>query len=122
MTAPESSALGIVSPTEYLTAAQWSLIEPRLPTLIANGDNDRMVPTSLSDELHRCINGKRMCWAPIQSALCTPCRRSTRSVWFVLPNAYQGAADVGILDRRRPPRSTPAPPRPHPRSTHPHYP
>jgi pimeloyl-ACP methyl ester carboxylesterase len=30
------------------------------PTLIANGDNDRMVPTPLSNDLHRRINGSEL--------------------------------------------------------------
>ena len=30
------------------------------PTLIANGDNDRMVPTVLSEDLHRRINGSEL--------------------------------------------------------------
>lgn len=30
------------------------------PTLIANGDNDRMVPTVLSEDLHRRISGSRL--------------------------------------------------------------
>jgi len=31
-----------------------------LPTLIANGDNDRMVPSVLSDDLHRRIRGSQL--------------------------------------------------------------
>ena len=31
-----------------------------LPTLIANGDNDRMVPTALSEDLHRRIEGSEL--------------------------------------------------------------
>jgi len=30
------------------------------PTLIANGDNDRMVPTDLSEDLHRRLNGSQL--------------------------------------------------------------
>src|ERR1700676_501596 len=30
------------------------------PTLIANGDNDRMVPTALSEDLHRRIAGSKI--------------------------------------------------------------
>lgn len=30
------------------------------PTLIANGDNDRMVPSVLSEDLHRCIAGSEL--------------------------------------------------------------
>ena len=30
------------------------------PTLIANGDNDRMVPSVLSDDLHRRIKGSEL--------------------------------------------------------------
>jgi len=30
------------------------------PTLIANGDNDRMVPSILSEDLHRCIKGSEL--------------------------------------------------------------
>jgi len=30
------------------------------PTLIANGDNDRMVPSVLSEDLHRCITGSEL--------------------------------------------------------------
>lgn len=30
------------------------------PTLIANGDNDRMVPSALSEELHHRIKGSEL--------------------------------------------------------------
>ena len=30
------------------------------PTLIANGDNDRMVPTALSEDMHRRITGSQL--------------------------------------------------------------
>lgn len=30
------------------------------PTLIANGDNDRMVPSILSEDLHQCIKGSEL--------------------------------------------------------------
>jgi pimeloyl-ACP methyl ester carboxylesterase len=30
------------------------------PTLIANGDNDRMVPSTLSEDLHRRIEGSEL--------------------------------------------------------------
>jgi pimeloyl-ACP methyl ester carboxylesterase len=30
------------------------------PTLIANGDNDRMVPSTLSEDLHRRIQGSEL--------------------------------------------------------------
>ncbi|MBN3510306.1 alpha/beta fold hydrolase [Mycolicibacterium nivoides] len=34
------------------------------PTFIANGDNDRMVPTALSDDMHRRIAGSQLCIYP----------------------------------------------------------
>ena len=30
------------------------------PTLVANGDNDRMVPSTLSEDLHRRIKGSEL--------------------------------------------------------------
>ena len=30
------------------------------PTLVANGDNDRMVPSALSEDLHRRIEGSEL--------------------------------------------------------------
>lgn len=34
------------------------------PTLIANGDNDRMVPSALSEDLHRRITGSKLIISP----------------------------------------------------------
>jgi pimeloyl-ACP methyl ester carboxylesterase len=40
------------------TPADLSVITQ--PTLIANGDNDRMVPTALSEDMHRRIPGSKL--------------------------------------------------------------
>ena len=40
------------------TPADLSVITQ--PTLIANGDNDRMVPTALSEDMHRRIAGSKL--------------------------------------------------------------
>lgn len=44
----------------YGRSAPSDLSALTLPTLIANGDHDRMVPTALSEDLHRRIKGSRL--------------------------------------------------------------
>ena len=36
------------------------LLKITQPTLVANGDNDRMVPSALSEDLHRRIEGSEL--------------------------------------------------------------
>lgn len=45
---------------KYGRSAPSDLSTLTQPTLIANGDNDRMVPSKLSDELHQRINGSEL--------------------------------------------------------------
>ena len=45
-------------------AAQDDLSFVRVPTLIANGDNDAMVPTSNSNAMHEKIDGSRLVLYP----------------------------------------------------------
>lgn len=52
--------------TQLQAIKKWGLSTPAdlskitQPTLIANGDNDRMVPSVLSEDLHRRINGSEL--------------------------------------------------------------
>jgi pimeloyl-ACP methyl ester carboxylesterase len=52
--------------TQLKAIKKWGLGTPEdlstitQPTLIANGDNDRMVPSVLSEDLHRRINGSEL--------------------------------------------------------------
>ncbi|WP_314323709.1 alpha/beta hydrolase [Paenarthrobacter ilicis] len=45
---------------KYGRSAPSDLSKLTQPTLIANGDNDRMVPSTLSEDLHRRINGSQL--------------------------------------------------------------
>ncbi|MFE3998644.1 alpha/beta fold hydrolase [Nocardioides sp. YIM B13467] len=45
---------------KYGRSAPSDLSALTLPTLIANGDHDRMVPTALSEDLHRRIKGSQL--------------------------------------------------------------
>lgn len=45
---------------EYARTPLRDLSRIRVPTLILNGDHDRMVPTALSEDLHRRIPGSRL--------------------------------------------------------------
>lgn len=45
---------------KYGRSAPSDLSAITQPTLIANGDNDRMVPSSLSQDLHRRITGSQL--------------------------------------------------------------
>jgi pimeloyl-ACP methyl ester carboxylesterase len=45
---------------KYGRSAPSDLSALTMPTLIANGDHDRMVPTPLSEDLHRRIKGSRL--------------------------------------------------------------
>jgi pimeloyl-ACP methyl ester carboxylesterase len=45
---------------KYGRSAPSDLSKLTHPTLIANGDNDRMVPTVLSEDLHRRIKGSEL--------------------------------------------------------------
>ena len=49
---------------DFGRSAPSDLSTMTLPTLIANGDNDRMVPSVLSEDLHRRIKGSEMIMYP----------------------------------------------------------